>query len=588
MKFIRTEYPRPQFQRDVWQPLNGTWEFCFDDDNALAAEELFSSRPLGMHIEVPFAYQCEASGIGVQDRHERVWYRTSFVLDEAMRGGRVLLHFNAVDYCADVWLNGRYVGGHEGGYTHFCFDITPFLAEKNVIVVRAVDRYDTAQPRGKQYWKREPSRCWYVATTGIWQSVWLERTGDGYLDEVFFTPDLDENAVAVEANVCGRTDGLRMKVSFGGQEKGTFEFPASEGTGKYMVRLAEEDAIDEVHFWSPASPSLYLVTLELLSGGEVADCVHTYFAFREVRADGDKILLNRVPLYQKLVLDQGYWDKTDLTPPSAQSLKEDILAAKAMGFNGARKHQKAEDPYFYYYADMLGFLVWGEMPSAYCYCAREVGMHSAQYEELIRQLYNHPCVIAWVPLNESWGVRKLLTDGRQKAYARALYYLTKSLDPTRLVGTNDGWENLSETDFISIHDYAPCGDGWQEKYAREGLYEVFPMQRRLMGLGEQIGRKPVLMTEYGGIAMQTDGVRQLHREEDGESWGYSVDETPEQALARYESLNRGIFACSFAGFCYTQLTDVKQEVNGLLDAEHKPKFAAGAIARINDEGTYRK
>lgn len=592
MEFMRKEYPRPQFQREIWQSLNGVWEFCFDDGENLSAEKICRAKnSLENRICVPFAYQCKASGIGSEELHERMWYRRSFMLDKSMKGGRVLLHFNAVDYRADVWLNGNYVGGHDGGYTHFSFDVTKYLSKEkeNVIVVRVIDRFDTAQPRGKQYWKREPSRCWYVASSGIWQSVWLERTGCGHIEYALITPDIDTNSISVETLCEGNFDGILARISYRGREVGAYQFTATERHSRFQIVLAEEDSVDEVHFWSPESPNLYDVTFELLNKEKVADRVKSYFAFRKVSVLGNKVLLNNAPIYQKLVLDQGYWADTDLTPPCAQSLKEDILAAKAMGFNGARKHQKVEDAYFYYYADHLGFLVWGEMPSAYCYCMQEVEMHSAQYLELIRQLYNHPSIIVWVPLNESWGVRKLLIDDQQKSYARAMYYFTKSIDSTRLISTNDGWENLTETDFLSIHDYAPEGAGWAEKYARENLEMLYPMRRRLMGMGERIaGIKPVLMTEYGGIAMQTNDVKQLHHEEDGESWGYAVDDTPEKALARYENLNRGIFACSFAGFCYTQLTDVKQEVNGLLDAYHRPKYNSEKIARINDEGNYRK
>lgn len=590
MNFMRTEYPRPQFQRETWQNLNGEWEFCFDDEERLAAETLSVRRAaLGRTINVPFAYQSKASGIGLCEQHEVLWYRRSFALADNMKGGRVLLHFNAVDYRADVWLNGFYVGGHEGGYTHFSFDITNCLAEENVLVVRAVDRYDTVQPRGKQFWKREPSRCWYVATSGIWQSVWLEKTGRGHLEYALITPDIDTNSISVETMCEGAFDGLRAHIFYRGEDKGTFAFPVCERDGKFSIRLTEEDSIDEVHFWSPEAPNLYDVTFELVCGGEVVDRVATYFAFRKIGVLGDKILLNNSVLYQKLVLDQGYWEESGLTPPDAESLKRDILYAKAMGFNGARKHQKVEDPYFYYYADRLGFLVWGEMPSAYCYRVREVKLHSAQYLEMLRQLYNHPSVIVWVPLNESWGVRKLLGNAEQKAYARALYYFTKSVDATRLVSANDGWENIAETDIVSVHDYAQGGAGWEEKYRWENLAELYPMSRRLMGFGEGLpGKKPVMLTEYGGIAMQTDCVKEVHRESDGEAWGYSVDETPEAALARYRDLNRALFACPFAGFCFTQLTDVQQEVNGLLNAAHRPKFDVGAVARINDRETERR
>ncbi len=588
MNFTRSEYPSPQFKRCAWQTLNGIWQFCFDDEENGISRKLYENGvPLGLEINVPFAYQSKASGIGISDLHEVMWYRRVFSLTDEMKGGRTLLHFNGADYEAEVWLNGVYVGKHVGGYTHFCFDITAYLTDENVLCVRVIDRYDCAQPRGKQYWKREASRCWYVASSGIWQSVWLEKTGAGYIERALFTPDIDTNSVLLETEAAGQFDALKVIVSYKGKTTLTQVSSLCGRDAKTALHLKPEDSIDEIHFWSPENPNLYDVRLELLLKGEVVDSVETYFAFRKISAEKDKILLNNIPLYQKLVLDQGYWDETDLTPPSAESLKQDILLSKAMGFNGGRKHQKVEDPYYYYYADTLGFLVWGEMPSAYDFNSREIRLHSAQYEELILNLYNHPSIIVWVPLNESWGVRKLLTDGKQKDYARAVYYLTKSLDATRLVSTNDGWESVKETDIISIHDYSTDSANWQEKYGREKLSELFPMARRLMGFGEKISaEKPIVLTEYGGIAVLQSGVKELHTEADGEAWGYCLEKS-ENFLQRFKELNRGVFACDFAGFCYTQLTDVKQEVNGLLNKEHEPKFDVKKIAPLNDGETYR-
>ncbi len=585
----RTEYPSPQFKRERWQLLNGIWEFCFDDAEEGIPKKLYEKgEPLAMRINVPFVYQCKASSIALNEQHEVMWYRRTFVCPSREKAGRTLLHFNGVDYEADVWLNGKYVGRHVGGYTHFFFDVTDYLEEENTVAVRVVDRYDCAQPRGKQYWKREPSRCWYTASSGIWQSVWLEQTGEGFIGSARFTPDIDTNSVLLETECTGTFDSLKTTICYKGS---TVHVQKNSLTGKDAaigLYLKPEDSIDEIHFWSPECPNLYNVRLELMNGEEVVDKVDTYFAFRKISAVKDKILLNNIPLYQKLVLDQGYWNETDLTPPSAESLKRDILTAKAMGFNGGRKHQKVEDPYYYYYADLLGFLVWGEMPSAYDFNAREIKLHTAQYEELVLQLYNHPSVIVWVPLNESWGVRKLLADKKQKNYARALYYLSKALDATRLVSTNDGWEGVEETDIISIHDYGPSTKGWAEKYQRENLTGLFPMSRRLMGFGENISlEKPVILTEYGGIAVLHAGVKEVHTESDGEEWGYCLEKS-ENFLQRFKELNRGVFACDFAGFCYTQLTDVKQEVNGLLSRDHEPKFDVTKIAPLNDEETYKE
>ncbi|MDR1093347.1 MAG: glycoside hydrolase family 2 [Clostridiales bacterium] len=574
----RTEYPRPHFKRGRYQILNGEWEFAYDDAETGVARGLDAgAAAFDRKITVPFAYQTLSSGINERDFHEVLWYKREFALDEGLREGGVLLCFNAVDYQADVWVNGRYAGGHTGGYTAFELDITDLArrGEGNTLVVRATDRCDVTQPRGKQYWKPAPDRCWYHGTSGIWQSVWLEGFGSARIAGALQTADVDKNVFYTEVETRGRADALRMTVSYEGKAVKRQTVSLDGRFTKAAVELYEQDCVDEIHLWSPEAPNLYYLTYELLDGDKAVDQIETYFAFRKIHADGSgRICLNNKILYQRLVLDQGYWEDSDLTPPSAAALKEDILLAKSMGFNGARKHQKVEDPYFYYYADTLGFLVWGEMPSAYHYNMAEARGITEQYLELVKQLYNHPSVIVWAPLNESWGTRKILTDCMQRDFARSLYYATKAVDKTRLVSTNDGWENVTETDITSIHDYADRGEGFKSKYAPDGIGDLYAMQRKQIAHGERYAGQPVILTEYGGIALDADA-------KNG-AWGYNgAAKSAQEFLDRLASLNKGVYECGFAGFCYTQLTDVKQEVNGLLDKYHKPKFDPEAIRRLN-------
>lgn len=583
IKHCRTEYPRPQFARANWQNLNGEWDFAFDDEEKGELKNYFRGFKTEKTINVPFTYQTAASGVGTKEMHEVMWYQKSFVPGEGLSGKRVLLCFNAVDYRADVWLNGERVGEHEGGYSAFSFDVSDLLKDgENLLVVKATDRYDTAQPRGKQYWEAQPNRCWYHGNSGIWQSVWLEEIGEAYIDYALITPDIDRSLIDMSFNVCGKSDAIKVTVFYKGEKvKEQTETTTGKRTN-IAVKLKEPDSIDECHYWTPWCPNLYDVTLELISGGKTVDRVETYFGMRKISVDGKYIRLNNSPLYQRLILDQGYWKDTDITPPSADALKRDIELCKEMGFNGARKHQKVEDPYYYYYADKLGFLVWGEMPSAYNFCLDEIENIQSQFAEEVKQLYNHPSVIAYVPMNESWGVRKLVCDRRQKDFVRAMYYTAKALDGTRLVCGNDGWEQVEDTDFIGIHDYAPTGDGFVEKYTGEDYDYLYPMGRRLMGYGEKYNNIPVIMTEYGGIALKSSGAVGIH-EEDNNNWGYVVDDNADDFMKRYENLTEAVKKCGFAGFCYTQLTDVNQEVNGLLDADHEPKFAQlDKIRKINE------
>lgn len=573
----RKEYPRPQFARDEWMSLNGTWEFCFDDANDGRRRGLASGKkPLGGAINVPFTYEYAASGIGDETPHAVVWYRRTFSLPR-LANKRALLCFNGCDYDADVWVNGEHAVFHRGAFAPFCADVTELLKTgQNVVVVRCCDELDARVPRGKQSWTGERIGCWYIPNTGIWQSVWLEFFGADCIVRRSLIPDITACAFSGEiVTMYGRADEAEITVSYGGELIKRVRFSLDGKLTPYTVRLLEGDKVDESHYWTPEKPNLFYVDFTLYAKGEVADRAHTRFGMRKISAGPDgHILLNDRPYYQRLVLDQGYWRESGLTPPSVGAIRRDIELAKAMGFNGARKHQKFEDPYFYYYAEELGFLTWCEMPSAYCYCAEEVAALTAQWQEIVAQAQNFTSVVCYVPLNESWGVRKILSDPRQQDFARSLYRLTKALDPSRPVSTNDGWENSDETDIISIHDYAKLGVGFAEKYRPENYDSMYPNGgRRLMQEGCSYRGQSVMFTEFGGIAMQKDA--------GGGNWGYNdAAQDEEEFLDRYAGLMHGIAQCDFDGFCYTQLTDVQQEVNGLLDEDHVPKFDIEKIAAL--------
>lgn len=575
MKFLRNEYPRPQFRRDDWLALNGEWEFCFDDGGEGVRKGYHTGKiALGKKINVPFSYQYEASGIGDESVHKTVWYRRSFVLPEKKE--RALLCFNGCGYAADVWVNGYHAVTHKGTFAPFSCDVTDYLsAGENVIAVRCADGYDTSLPRGKQSWTGKRFGCWYVPNSGIWQSVWLDFYGEDCIEKYTLTPDIDACSFSGEITTLrALADEAELTVTFRGEVVKKARFSTDGKRTPYCVRLFERDSVDESHYWSPEHPNLFYVDFKLYRGGKCVDTAHTRFGMRKISVDeGGLVCLNNKPIYQRLILDQGYWAESGITPPSAEALKKDIELSIAMGFNGARKHQKFEDPYFYYYAEELGFLTWCEMPSAYRFDPDEQAALLSEWQEILSSARNFTSNICYVPLNESWGVRKILLDADQQNFARAMYFATKAIDKSRLVSTNDGWENSDATDLVSVHDYSYSGKNFTEKYSEDTYEALYPQGRKLLSYGVDYVGLPVLFTEFGGIAMSS--------EVKNGNWGYnSAAENAEEFFKRYEDLFAGLSACKFQGFCYTQLTDVQQEVNGLLRPDRTPKFDVERIRKI--------
>lgn len=577
---IRSEHPRPDRVRSEWQTLNGQWDFAFDPEKQGKKARWYQQLPATHQIEVPFCYQSELSGINSQEHCDVVWYQRSFTVNSRMTARR-LLHFGAVDYQADVWLNGQYLGGHEGGYTPFTFDVTDLTSpgETCVLTVRAEDRLDCDQPRGKQSFRPEPFECWYTPVTGIWQSVWLEGVGTYYPLDIRLTPDLDARSLRVELtlNELPENASIRLTASFEGKPVAEQEVKVlNDRFIQTVLFLGHDETIKGIHLWWPHSPALYDLMVETVVDGQPCDRLETYFGMRKIEVKGSKVLLNNDVLFQRLILDQGYWPDGLLTAPSDDALRRDVELTLAMGYNGARKHQKFEDPRYLYWADKLGLLVWGELPSAYWLRDSEKRSMMRDMAEAIRRDYNHPCLITWVPLNESWGVPNIQTDKQAQRLADALYALIHSLDGTRVVSGNDGWEQAS-TDLLTIHDYTAWPEQLSPQYASaETIARGNPgCPRMLTAEGYDHLGKPMLLTEYGGIAMARDS--------GGENWGYNGAETDEAAfLKRFEAITQAFkHMPGFAGYCYTQLTDVFQEVNGLLDMYRQPKADLNEIRRIN-------
>ncbi|HLL22265.1 MAG TPA: glycoside hydrolase family 2 TIM barrel-domain containing protein [Kofleriaceae bacterium] len=574
----RGEHPRPQLQRDRWRTLDGTWDFAYDDEHRFAEprQVVFDRK-----IRVPYPPESEASGIGDTSFHATCWYRTVIPITPEERTQRLLLHFGAVDYSAKVWVNGIPVVEHEGGHTPFFADVTQAIAgaERMEIVIKATDDpFDLGKPRGKQDWLAEPHEIWYPRTTGIWQTVWLEPVPRLSIRRVQWTPFLEHWEMGVAVELAGPLEpntSIRIRLRHADQVVADDRYAVTNYELARRIAFADP-GIDDYrnHFlWSPSHPTLLEADIELYVGERRVDSVWSYTALRSVGVQGNRFMLNGRPFFLKMVLDQGYWPDTLLAPPDVAALRRDVELTIGLGFNGVRKHQKLEDPRWLYFCDLYGVLVWAEMPSPYRFSPLAVQRLVSEWTEALRRDVSHPCIAAWVPLNESWGVPDLPTNPAHRDYVRALYHLTKTIDPTRPVVGNDGWEHVA-TDLITIQDYASNPTVLRERYATpEAVQRVLERQqpggRALTLPGFQPGQQPVLLSEFGGIALL----------DDRSGWGYSRVDRGEDLLNAYEGILRALHACrGIAGFCYTQLTDTFQEKNGLLTMRREPKFEMERIA----------
>lgn len=596
----RPEYPRPQFEREEWMNLNGTWEFAFDDN--LGSQSRIADIAFDQKIEVPFCFQSEASGIGETGYHDWVWYCRQFEVPKEWQNQRIVLNFGAVDYQCWLYVNDQYVGTHTGGHTTFSFDITSALQKKtggiHEIVLKVYDPdCDERIPRGKQYWHEDSASIWYTRTTGIWQTVWLEPVDTrAHIEDIQFTPDFDNGKIQVRYQLAGDYLGMRLKTKISYEGKTLVEeqqtIHDTHLKRSYYLFNYEADRSDfhgQGWTWSPATPNLYDVEVTLLESegtletivSESVDSVKTYFGMRKVHIQDGMVHLNNRPYYQKLVLDQGYWPSTLMTAPTDEDFIKDIELAKAMGFNGCRKHQKVEDPRFLYWADRLGFLVWGECASPSVFSEEGAAALSAEWVEIIKRDYNHPCIVTWVPINESWGVPEIAVSRQQQHFSQALYHMIHTLDTTRLVISNDGWE-MTETDICGIHSYIHGSSEQVDMYeafvkdlaTREAILASEPNRRKIYCPGFVSRDAPFMLTECGGIGYNPDS----------EGWGYTRANSVDDYVADYDRVVKAIYHSQVLnGFCYTQLADVEQEKNGLLTANRQPKAPVEKIAAVNNQ-----
>ena len=572
---VRMEYPRPQFVRNAWMNLNGTWEFEIDHSVSGKERKLFEAERLAGTITVPFCPESELSGVGIKDFMDCVWYRREVVLPEDWteginnRGERVILHFGAVDYLTTVYVNGKEAGTHKGGYSSFSFDITALLTGgTNVITVCAEDYLRSGkQPGGKQSYKFASFGCYYTRTTGIWQTVWMEKLPGVHIDGIRVYPDVENTAVRITAQVTGSAQ-LQVKALYQGEVMG--EAAANAVTGQVDVIIP----LKEAHLWELGNGRLY--DLEL-SYGE--DRVNSYFGLRSVRMDGMKFLLNGKSVYQRLVLDQGFYPDGIYTAPSDEALIRDIQISLDAGFNGARLHEKAFEPRFLYHCDRMGYMVWGEHANWNLNVSTLEALEAylPEWTELVERDFNHPALIGWCPLNETWDTDEFRPQ--HNFVLEAVYKVTKMMDPTRpCIDTSGNYHVI--TDIFDVHDYDQNPVTFKARYdelMEKGDFDVH------YNCGRAFGNKPrhvyrgepVFVSEYGGIKWDFDGGI--------EAWGYGNGPTTEEEfITRYEGLTKALLENDqICGFCYTQLYDVEQEKNGLYTYDRTPKFDMEIFKRIN-------
>ncbi|NMM55014.1 glycoside hydrolase family 2 protein [Paenibacillus aquistagni] len=561
----RPEYPRPQLVRERWMNLNGEWQFEFDHGQSGRERELYKADSLSQRIVVPFCPESKLSGIGYKDFMNAVWYRRTFDLPKDWQGQVIKLHFGAVDYKAEVWINGVSVGTHRGGYTPFSFDITmQLLPGTNVITLAAEDATRSGlQPRGKQSGSYYSKGCDYTRTTGIWQTVWLEAVPKAHITQVKMTPDAVNGAVAFQVHSIGASQGARLTIdtSYAGAPTGSAELLLNGGNGETTIVLSEK------HLWGVGQGNLYDVKLTL-SDGEAQDTVTSYFGLRTVALEGMAILLNGEPVFQRLVLDQGFYPEGVYTAPTDEDLKRDIEISMGLGFNGARLHEKIFEPRFLYWADRMGYLVWGEHANWGLNLSRAHALEVfiPEWMEAIERDYNHPSIVGWCPFNETWDCNGSVQNNE---VLRIIYRLTKSLDTSRPVIDTSGNYHV-ETDIYDIHDYEQDPEAFashHEAFKNDGQPYDNHSHR------QAYGGQPYFVSEYGGIwwSPGSDG------------WGYGErPKTEEEFLERYERLTRTLLDNpNICAFCYTQLYDVEQEVNGLYSYERQAKFDPELIRRVN-------
>jgi hypothetical protein len=564
----RPEHPRPDAFRANWLSLNGEWQFEIDRECDGETRGLISGKDLAAKIIVPFCPESKRSGVGLGNAQyfKQVWYRRTLEVPASMEGKRIRLHFGGVDYKTWVYVNGQLAGTHTGENAAFCFEITQLLkAGPNELVVRVFDDLRNGLQVGGKQAHDKSEGCVYTRTTGIWQPVWLEAVGSSFLENLSIVPDPDHSRVLIEAAVNGADADVELTAEalVDGQPVGSDSATGTWRNQRLVLNLSEKK------LWEPGSPFLYDLKLTLVRGNETLDELQSYFGLRKVTIAGRRILINGKPIFQRLILDQGFYPDGIWTAPSDAALKHDIEMSLAAGYNGARLHQKVFEPRFLYWADKLGYLVWGEFPNwGYSCDPRGYAPYVTEWTEVLLRDRNHPALIGWCPFNE--------TGASAAEIQQVIWNVTKAVDPTRPVLETSGWAHtLPNPEVRDTHDY----DGnpvtfrkrWTDYFTAAGTGPSMPVRYGFQSDSVPDCGVPFMISEIGGIGWATDG-----------GWGYGAGpQNLDEFYARYQgTLDAMLDNPNLFGFCYTQLTDVEQEHNGLYYYDRRPKFDLQRICAI--------
>jgi beta-galactosidase/beta-glucuronidase len=585
----RPEYPRPQFVRPDWLCLNGVWEFETDPGDSGQARNLVSSH-LQDTITVPFCPESALSGVGHVDFMLAVWYRKTVQVPSAWAGKKILLHFGAVDYDTTVWVNGVEAMRHRGGFTPFSVPLHGVSGGDTVtITVRARDDWRGPQARGKQSQKYAAHGCHYTRTTGIWQTVWLEPVPETALMRPRITPDVASGAFHLELPLTGNRPGFTLHAALKDAE-GEVAQASVAAHLDLAPRLTLSIPEHRRRLWSPADPHLYDIDIELRdAGGSVVDRASSYAGLRSVAIDGQIVKINGEAVFQRLVLDQGYYPDGVMTAPTDDALIADIQRSQDVGFNGARLHQKVFEERFLYHADRLGYLVWGEFGDWGCGNLgpntdhqRMDAAYITQWLEALERDYSHPSIVGWCPLNETW---QEIGDGITPLddVTRGMYLATKAMDTSRPVLDTSGYAHrvrgadiYDAHDYISEAEFAPGLANFQKRHADMAEGKVFANDGTKWSVPYE--GQPYFVSEFGGFKWVVESEQKLA----DTSWGYGGGPASlEDFYTRFEAVCGVLLdnPCMF-GYCYTQLTDVHPELNGIYTFDRQPKFDAARLKAI--------
>ncbi len=581
-KCYKKEYPRPRFVRESFISLNGEWDFDFDDDNIGEQEKFYRSHSFSKKIIVPFAYQTKSSGICDTTRHDNIWYKRSFNYKK-VKNKRLIINFEGADYECKVWINSCLVGSHKGGYARFSFDISDYVFDgKNDIVVKCQDSYSLLTPRGKQRYVKDNISCFYTDTTGIWKTVWLEEVGNSYIKNINSSCTYKNHSITFDYSIANFQQGLSLKafITYQGDNVACVSSDLYADYGEMTVDVTVKSRVLNIKPWTAGRcDQFYDVEFYLYKNNQQIDKVGSYTALIDYRSVGNSVQINYLPnTYFKMVLDQGYFPDSDMTPKNDDEILQDVLLMKEMGFNGVRKHQKIEDERFYYFCDMVGLYFWLEMPAVYDFNLDSANNVMREWGEIVCQHKGYISLMAYVPINEGWGVLQVVENERMQHFVNGLYSMTKTLDNTRFVISNDGWEH-TKSDIVTLHNYTQNPKNISLAYEdmdkfMSGDYVADRYTRTAFADGYRYDCEPIMISEYAGIAFDKD-------KESG--WGYgTLVANEDEYFERLRDITQAIVNLdSVCGYCVTQLTDVMQEKNGLLDVNRKPKIEISKIKQIN-------